>query len=184
MQFTKGYIPWNKGKHTENSGQFKKGVPRAKSAGMKKGHKRGQQSEEHKLKNRLGHLGKKCSLETIRKMKASHPKGDKSPYWIKDRTQIKSNKDRHWGSSKYTEWRTSVFKRDGYKCKISNKECGDYVQAHHILSWRDYPELRYKLNNGITLCLAHHPRKRSEEKRLASEFQRLVSVSKDNLFQD
>ncbi len=104
--------------------------------------------------------------------------GESSPYWIKDRTQIKSNKDRHWGSSEYTTWRTSVFERDGFRCRIGNVECESFVQAHHILSWKEYPELRYQTNNGITLCLAHHPRKRAEEKRLAPEFQKLVSVSK------
>ena len=36
-------------------------------------------------------------------------------------------------------------------------------------------------NNGITLCFAHHPRKRAEEKRLSPYFMELVSVSKETL---
>ena len=48
-----------------------------------------------------------------------------------------------------------------------------------ILGWTDYPELRYEVNNGITLCHFHHPREWKEEKRLISEFQKLVSVSKE-----
>ena len=49
-------------------------------------------------------------------------------------------------------------------------------EAHHILAWRSYPELRYEINNGITLCHAHHPRGEAKEKRLVPRLQGLVSV--------
>lgn len=62
--------------------------------------------------------------------------------------------------------------------KINNKDCEGKLEAHHILSWKDYPELRYDINNGITLCHAHHPKKRAEEKRLSPYFMELVSASK------
>ena len=80
---------------------------------------------------------------------------------------------------KYKEWRTKVFERDNFKCKINNDDCVKDIQAHHIFGWKSYPELRYKVNNGITLCLCHHPRKRVEVKRLIPEFQRLIGVSKE-----
>jgi len=60
--------------------------------------------------------------------------------------------------------------RDGWKCKIANADCDGKIEAHHILSWRDYPELRYQPNNGITLCHAHHPRKRVDEAKLLPYF--------------
>ncbi len=53
--------------------------------------------------------------------------------------------------------------------------------VHHILGFTAYPELRYEINNGITLCQAHHPLKRAEEKRLAPVFQELVSVSNQSI---
>ena len=59
---------------------------------------------------------------------------------------------------------------------ITCRVCG--AKKYRILSWRDYPELRFNINNGITLCHAHHPRKRAEEKRLIPIFKELVSVSK------
>lgn len=103
--------------------------------------------------------------------------GENAYQWRTDRTEIQLNKDRHW-TKEYRHWRTAVFTRDGFKCKISGKDCCAYVEAHHILSWREYPDLRFIINNGITLCRTHHPRKRVEEKRLSPYFQDLVSVSK------
>ena len=78
----------------------------------------------------------------------------------------------------YREWMLAVKNRDNWKCKINNNDCSGRLESHHILNWKDYPELRYEINNGITLCHAHHPRKRAEEKRLSPYFKELVSVSK------
>ena len=107
--------------------------------------------------------------------------GENNPRWIKDRTKLQkygdNNKDRR--SSMYNNWRNQVWLRDSRKCKIANPDCNGRIEVHHILGWTDYPELRYEINNGITLCHFHHPRMWEEEKRLISNFQRLVSVSKE-----
>lgn len=58
------------------------------------------------------------------------------------------------------EWRRRVFKRDDYRCR----ECGDkngnghnvILNAHHLKRWSKYPGQRYKLRNGMTLCLPCH----------------------------
>lgn len=55
----------------------------------------------------------------------------------------------------YTEWRMAIYERDGYKCQCCNNVGGE-LNAHHILSWSKYPELRYDVNNGITLCRDCH----------------------------
>ena len=129
-------------------------------------------------KYRLGH---KHSVETRKKMSDSHPKGELSPIWRKDRTEHWLNKDRR-SNLDYKLWRESVFSRDEFKCRIADKNCVNYMEAHHILSWREYPELRYQITNGITLCRSHHPKGREKEKRLAPLFQELVSVSKKQIF--
>lgn len=102
--------------------------------------------------------------------------GSSNPAW-KGGIEFRTPSEKKHLCSKYRGWMKQVKDRDGWKCKIANPDCHGRLEAHHILGWKDYPELRYEINNGITLCLAHHPRKRAEEKRLAPFFTELVSVS-------
>lgn len=102
--------------------------------------------------------------------------GAENPAWKGGLEFRKRKEDRR--DSMYNEWRRQVWIRDNFKCKIANQDCEGRIEAHHILGWSEHVELRYEVNNGITLCHAHHPRVRTEEKRLQSEFQALVSASK------
>lgn len=54
---------------------------------------------------------------------------------------------------KQVAWSTMVKERDG-KCT----ECGSVydLHAHHIKSFKEYPDLRYDVTNGITLCADCH----------------------------
>lgn len=99
--------------------------------------------------------------------------GENHPNWIKDRSLIKHQEKRN--NPEYKHWRLEVYRRDNYKCKIDDCNCSGRIIAHHILSFTHYPELRYNINNGITLCQAHHPLKRAEEKLLVPTFQELIS---------
>jgi len=118
-------------------------------------------------------LGYKHSEEHIRRFILANS-GPKHWRWIKDRTKLAKKQERN--DMAYQEWRKNIWARDGFKCRIANLDCSGRIIAHHILAWRDYPELRYETNNGITLCHAHHPLKRVEEKRLVPNFQELVGV--------
>lgn len=58
-------------------------------------------------------------------------------------------------TNEYCEWRKQVYERDHWtcqKCKIKQNE----PIAHHPKGWLDYPELRYEMANGITLCRKCH----------------------------
>lgn len=119
--------------------------------------------------NHKGTSGKKYSEESVERMS-----GENNHRWIKDRNELKKSEDKRLDSA-YMNWRRLVYKRDSFKCKINNSDCISQVEAHHILPWRDYIELRYDVNNGITLCKHHHPRKYSEEQRLSPYFKELIS---------
>jgi 5-methylcytosine-specific restriction endonuclease McrA len=54
----------------------------------------------------------------------------------------------------YREWRAAVFARDGYKCQDCGDSRGGNLRAHHIQPFAKYPEGRFNVTNGITLC--HH----------------------------
>lgn len=102
--------------------------------------------------------------------------GEKSNRWIKDRSKLAKKQIRN--DYAYQEWRRLVWVRDGFTCQLKDNDCKSKIIGHHILPWRDYPELRYEINNGITLCHYHHPRKRVDEKRLELTLINLVSASK------
>ena len=164
-------------------------------------------SEAHKVAIALGNVGRvvtqetkdriaikntgKIRTEAMKKRNSDSHLGIPSPLngrkmpergganhwaWIEDRSLVKVG-ERSLHDPLQKQWRKQVKDRDNWSCRITDINCGGRLEAHHILSWRDFPELRYVINNGITLCHAHHPRKRAEEKRLIPTFQELVSVS-------
>jgi hypothetical protein len=166
MPFIKGYKPTKE--HLENlSKSHLKQVPWNKGTKM---------SDDFKEKCKIRQLGKFFRSESGKKSFTEKTSGSNNHRWIEDRTQVDLNKRRNW-APKCVDWREKVFKRDNWTCRLLSENCKGQLEAHHILRWSEYPELRFIINNGITLCHAHHPRKKSEEKRLSPYFKELVSVS-------
>jgi len=52
-------------------------------------------------------------------------------------------------------WRKKVYYRDNYTCQVCDKR-GGRLNAHHLESFADYPELRFIVENGATLCVGCH----------------------------
>ena len=100
-------------------------------------------SEEHKRKIGLAHRGKK------------HPwqEGDKNWSW---KGGITSENKRLRGSAESENWRRAVYERDGYKCIHCGDDRGHNLNADHIKPWSLYPELRFDIDNGRTLCVPCH----------------------------
>lgn len=57
-------------------------------------------------------------------------------------------------SYRYRKWRESVLRRDNYKCTECNSTKN--LNVHHKKNFSEFEELRYDINNGITLCESCH----------------------------
>ena len=65
-------------------------------------------------------------------------------------------------SPEYKRWKKAVLERDGYKCQHCGEE--NDLHVHHIKSFSKYPELRYEVSNGITLCKKCHKKEHKSER--------------------
>lgn len=104
-------------------------------------------SEAHKEKLR-NHVK---TLEH-RKNLSEAAKGSKSTLWRGGLTSKNMLIRESW---EYRQWRTDVYKRDNYTCVLCG-DSGGRLNADHIKSFAYYPELRFDINNGRTLCVECH----------------------------
>lgn len=96
-------------------------------------------------------FGRKRSEETRRKHSNSIS-GEKAPNWRGGITPVNEIIRKSW---KYKAWRKKVFERDNYTCTICGQR-GCRLQADHIKPFSFFPELRFSIENGRTLCEECH----------------------------
>lgn len=154
-QFKKGFLPWNKGtkglvkstkpmlgkKHSEET--------KRKMSESRKGHNRRGWKVKEDAKSKI--KGRKLSEETKIKMGLAH---SKEKHWNWQGGISPENKIlRH--SREYKLWRTAVFERDNYTCVFCFVK-GCKLNADHIKPFAYFPELRFAIDNGRTLCEPCH----------------------------
>lgn len=105
---------------------------------------------EYRQKVLNARIGFKHSLESRRKMSLAQ-KGEKGPGW---KGGISNKNDRIRQSLEYKLWRTAVFERDRYTCIWCGRK--GQLQADHIKAFAFFPELRFAIDNGRTLCIPCH----------------------------
>ena len=98
-----------------------------------------------------GMLGKKHPQEWLRE-KSNSMKGEKNWNWMGGITPINERLRR---SLDYKLWRETIFKRDNYTCIWCGQRGGE-LHADHIKPWALFPELRFAIDNGRTLCKNCH----------------------------
>lgn len=162
-----GSTPWNKGKkgtfvHSQETklkigqlGRGKKRAPRSKEWCLKisQANAGRRQPPEEAAKRGLAFKGKKHTVETRRKLSATK-RGPANPQWKGGVNKINAAIR---GSLEYKLWREAVFRRDNWTCV----QCGTRkspINADHIKPFCKYPELRFDVDNGRTLCVPCHKR--------------------------
>jgi 5-methylcytosine-specific restriction endonuclease McrA len=155
-------------------GHLRKGKSATWCVGVKR-------SPETNEKNRLAHLGtippnkgvgsvgfvcEVCGKEVFDKPYRRKRTCSKA---CKDRLSALHRGEDHWNYkgdeagyvqrkrlwAEYKEWRRDVLKRDNYTCQKCQKY-GGRLTAHHLNNWAEYPDQRFDLDNGVTLCWSCH----------------------------
>lgn len=99
-------------------------------------------------RNRLADYRKFCSL----KCQHTYYSGERNHWW---KGGISSERDKVKASPEYAAWRKAIYARDHYRCVLCLSH-ERQLHAHHIQRFADYPELRFDLDNGATLCVRCH----------------------------
>ena len=158
LQCNKEFIkPTNFGLSKWNKKKFCSLVCSAKS---QIGIKRKPHTEEFKKQVSLRHTGKVNSLESRKKMSITKI-GELNPNWKGGISPLNTCIRM---SMEYRLWRNAVLERDNYTCiwcglkQGWNKELKkqNIIHADHIKPFCDYPELRFAIDNGRTLCIDCH----------------------------
>lgn len=161
----KGNIPWNKGlkgaqvsgmkgkKHTEEAKRKNRDAHKGKVA-WNKG-KTGIYSKE--VRDRISSSLKKNPVRYWKGKNNPHVTGEKCHLW---RGGITPENHKIRSSLEYKLWRTAVFERDKYECIWCGLKSGNgravILHADHIKPFAYYPELRFAIDNGRTLCVECH----------------------------
>lgn len=127
--------------------QKKKISETLKIKGIKPPSQKGKRNTKVSEKNRTRII----SDETRIKMRDAQ-RGEKSHLWKGGITPIHQ---RIRSSAEYRLWREAVFKRDNYTCRFCGKR-GVVLNADHIKPFAFFPELRFAIDNGRTLCKECH----------------------------
>jgi hypothetical protein len=174
------FIPWNKNLTKESDERLK--IVAEKISTRNKKHPirfwLGKKRPGIGIKISLANKGKKAWNKGFTKENnervlnnANSLKGRKSTCYWTGKKRLHMSGEKHWfwkggvteqnhlirQSPEYKNWRRSVYIRDEYTCQ----ECRHKnvrIVAHHIKPFAEFIDLRFDVDNGITLCRNCHAR--------------------------
>lgn len=186
-RFTKGFIPWNKGKFNDKISGFKHWNYRGATicgCGDKK-YSQAKLCWQCHLKNRVpsptqfkkGHINPNPNFKKgmtpwnvgMKGLIIGFPRGKRN-------TKIAGSNHYNWKGGITSENKiirhgaeirlivSDSKKRDNYTCQMPR--CGKRgvkLESHHIKTFRDFPDLRNELTNLITLCDICHNKTKGKE---------------------
>ena len=89
--------------------------------------------------------------------------GENNPNYNPNLTDEHRLKNRYRMSDSYFRvWSKMVKDRDNYTCQICGNSPSGNLNAHHLNGWNAFPEQRFDLDNGETLCEDCHKEFHSE----------------------
>jgi len=94
----------------------------------------------------------KVVSEITRKKISEALSGPRNHFW---RGGVTAKHLRVRASAAYRQWRTAVFERDGFNCVWCGAH-GGRLNADHIKAFAAFPDLRFMIDNGRTLCEPCH----------------------------
>jgi len=102
-------------------------------------------------------LNRKHTEESRRKMsitkRLTTKRGKEHHNYIHGNAERNRNDRRN---PKYKDWRDSVFNLDKYRCQKCGDKKGGNLIAHHLNSFHAFPDERFDISNGGTLCEKCH----------------------------
>ena len=107
------------------------------------------------LKNNPPRRGIKTPIEVRLKQSASAKENVKNGTHNLWKGGVSSINKKIRASIEYREWKISVFIRDNRTCLLCGYK-GNKIEADHIKPFSLFPELRFDINNGRTLCQECH----------------------------
>ncbi len=122
---------------------------------------------------------KYCSVKCYGLSKIDKP-------WQPNMSQYLPKREKHWNwqggniktrwpSIEDKKWINAIFKRDDYTCQECN-ERGGSLEAHHVKRKADFPELRHRKENGITLCKSPcHLATYGKEEKFEEKYQLIIN---------
>lgn len=137
--WNKGHIPWNKN------------IPMEEEIRLKV-------SKNRKGKG-LGNQNRKGKSAWNKNKRYEQILGEKHWWW---KGGLSKQTEKGYFSFEYRQWRMKCLERDNWTCQFCGIKCHIglgktiYLTVHHIKSWKNYPELRFEIDNGITLCEKCH----------------------------